>query len=71
MAKSFFEQHPPRFDRAKMRLGPTPKDLEEIPPATREEWERDGYILSPLPPDIAEELERREKLAKRKGKAAE
>ena len=70
MAKSFLDQHPPRVDWDKLRRGPTEADLADLPPATEEEWERDGYRAEPLPDDIARELEQRA-TKRRKGSAAE
>jgi hypothetical protein len=61
MTKTFIEQHPPRVDWDKLRKGPTATDLQVIPPATAEEWDKDGYIVSPLPDDIARKLEARGK----------
>jgi hypothetical protein len=71
MSKSFLDQHPPRVDWDKLRQGPTPADLEAIPPVSAEEWEKDGYRVDPLPDDIAKELERRTANPPRKGTAAE
>jgi len=59
MAKSFHDQHPPRVDWTRLRQGPTPADLDAVPPASPEEWATDGTLVSPLPDDIAQELKRR------------
>lgn len=61
MAKNFLDQHPPRVNWDKLREGPTPADLKAVPPASAEEWENDGCLVSPLPEDIARTLERRAK----------
>jgi hypothetical protein len=58
MAKSFIDRHPPRVNWDKLRKGPTTADLQDVPPASAEEWRRDGYRVSPLPDDVARKLER-------------
>lgn len=74
MAKSFADRHPPRVHWDKLRNGPTPADLKEIPPASPAEWEKDGCLVSPLPEAVARKLEKRAKRPprpRRKSAAAE
>jgi hypothetical protein len=61
MAKSFADRHPPRVDWQKLRRGPTAADLKAVAPADACDWEKDGYVVSPLPEDVARTLERRAK----------
>jgi hypothetical protein len=61
MAKNFVDRHPPRVDWDKLRKGPTAADVKAVPPASAEEWEEDGVLVSPLPDDVAKKLERRMK----------
>jgi hypothetical protein len=61
MGKIFLDQHPPRVNWDKLRQGPTPADIKAVPPASAEDWERDGYLVSPLPESVATKLERRAK----------
>jgi hypothetical protein len=60
---------------AKLRKGPTPADHKAVPPASADDWEKDGYLVSPLPADVAGKLGRRAKSLprprRRKGAAAE
>jgi hypothetical protein len=71
MARNFLDQNPPRVDWDKLRQEPTAVDLEAIPPASAEEWEKDGYRVDPLPDDIANGVERRNAKRPRKGTMAE
>jgi hypothetical protein len=71
VTKTFLDQHPPRVNWDKLRKGPTPADLADVPAVSKEEWLADGYTVMPLPDDIAQELERRNKTPQHKGTAAE
>lgn len=68
MAKSFIDRHPPRVNWNKLRNGPTPADLKAVPPASAEEWERDGYLVATLPGKVARKLNRRTKASPRAGR---
>jgi len=57
MARNFLDQNPPRVDWDKLRQEPTAVDLEAIPPASAEEWEKDGMAIAGTPDKVLAEIE--------------